>query len=441
MKKLTRTLSVFFGFLLPLSIAAQEDLSSLKTYLNNLSDPILAQSKRHNSKKCFVTILSDPSLDKLFAQKMAYYLSGGTDVSLFRNYAKYDAADGKTTVGFNFIRPKNDNNYIKRIYNIGLVSDKVGKLFADKKVSNNVGLSFNLTFLGRGTIKTGKNCGDNTDIDAMQETREFLTESNKKLAEKEDNDFKNNQLTNANYQKFTDAELKDFEKKLYKKYRDKFTDDELEYAKDKIKTIYKGFFSIGGYVPIMGNDYKFVNKQNDTTTNNFKPWDFYAKYNWFIEQQNVNMLFVPSIGIKAYNAATLYTLYVDLDKTTGKESLYSTLDVRYDKSKETYTGSEDYIWLKYWGIKTLFTPKFIKGNWLSSFAVAPSYNQTFGKHSIKDVGLDFIFGLPSQDEKGISIDLSLKWTDIGDNIVSKENKNNYFLINVGLAVPLSKLAY
>ncbi|WP_435352846.1 hypothetical protein [Emticicia sp. SJ17W-69] len=440
MKKLTRTLGTFLVFLFPFNLAAQ-DLSSLKSYLNSLANPTIVQVKKQTIKSCNVTILSNPSLDKLFAQKMAYYLSGGTDVSLFRNYAKYDAVDGKTTIGFNFMRPKNDNNYIKRIYNVGLVSDKVGQLFTDSKVSNNVGLSFNLTFLGRGTIKTGRTCDDNTVVAQMEKTREFLKESITKLAENETNEFKNLQSSNINFQTFTDAELKDFEKKLYKKYRDKFTDDELEYAKDKIKTIYKGFFSIGGYVPIMGNDYKFVNKQNDTTTNNFKPWDFYAKYNWFIEQQNVNMLFIPTLGIKAYNAATLYTLYVDLDKTTGKESLYSTLDVRYDKSKETYTGSEDYIWLKYWGIKTLFTPKFIKGNWLSSFAVAPSYNQTFGKHSIKDVGLDFIFGLPSQDEKGISIDLSLKWTDIGDNIVSKENKNNYFLINVGLAVPLSKLAY
>ncbi|MER0441554.1 hypothetical protein [Emticicia sp. W12TSBA100-4] len=440
MKKLTCTLGIFLVFLFPLSIVAQ-DLNSLKSYLDDLSNPTLAQVQRKDPEKCFVKILSDPSLNKLFAQKMAYYLSGGTDVSLFRNYAKYDAADGKTTIGFNFIRPKSDNKYIKRIYNIGLVSDKVGKLFADTKVSNNVGLSFNLTFLRRGTIGTEKDCNDKTIIDAMQKRREFLKESLTKLADNEVSEFKKLQLSNTNFQAFTDSELKSFEKELYKKYRDKFTDDELTYAKDKIKTISKGFVSIGGYLPIKGNDYKFVNKQNDTTTNNFKPWDLYVKGNWFYERNIFNVLVTPTVGVKAYNSATLYTIYADLDESTGKQSLYNTLGVKYDKPNDTYTGLSDYIWLGYWGIKALVTPKFIKGNWLSSFAVAPSYNQTFGKYSIQDLGLDFIFGLPSQDEKGISVNLSLKWLDIKDAIVSEENKKNYFVINLGLAVPLSKLAY
>lgn len=440
MKKFTRTLGIILVFLLPLSIVAQ-DLKFLKTYLDDLADSTLAQAKRTDTEKCNVTILSEPSLDKLFARKMAYYLSGGTDISLFRNYAKYDAADGKTTIGFNFIRPKSDNNYIKRIYNIGLVSDKVGKLFADTKVSNNVGLSFNLTFLGRGTIGTEKDCDDNTIIDAMQKKREFLKESLTKLADNEVSEFKKLQLSNTNFQAFTDSELKSFEKELFKKYRDKFADDELIYAKDKIKTISKGFVSIGGYLPIKGNDYKFVNKQNDTTTNNFKPLDLYVKGNWFYERNFFNVLVIPTIGVKAYNSATLYNIYADLDESTGKQSLYNTLGVKYDKPNETYTGLSDYIWLRYWGIKALVTPKFIKGNWLSSFAVAPSYNQTFGRYSIQDLGLDFIFGLPSQDEKGISVNLSLKWFDIKDAIVSEENKKNYFVINLGLAIPLSKLAY
>lgn len=440
MKKSTRTLGIFLVFLLPLSTVAQ-DLDSLKSYLDKLSDPTLAQVQRKDPKKSFVKILSDPSLNKLFAQKMAYYLSGGTDVSLFRNYAKYDAADGKATIGFNFIGPKNSNSYVNQIYNFGLVSDKVGQLFADTKVSNNVGISFNLTFLRRGTIGTGKGRDDNTIIDATQKRREFLKESLTKLANNEINEFKNLQSSNINFQAFSDSELKSFEKELYKKYRDKFTDDELSYAKDKIKTISKGFVSIGGYLPIKGNDYKFVNKQNDTTKNNFKPLDLYVKGNWFYERSCFNVLLTPTVGIKAYNSATLYNIYADIDKSTGKQSLYNTLGVKYDKPNETYTGLSDYIWLRYLGIKALVTPKFIKGNWLSSFAVAPSYNQTFGKYSIQDLGLDFIFGLPSQDEKGISVNLSLKWLDIKDAIVSEENKKNYFVINLGLAVPLSKLAY
>ncbi len=77
MKKLTRTLGIFLVFLLPLSIVAQ-DLNSLKSYLDDLADSTLAQAKRTDTKKCNVTILSEPSLDKLFARKMAYYLSGGT---------------------------------------------------------------------------------------------------------------------------------------------------------------------------------------------------------------------------------------------------------------------------------------------------------------------------------------------------------------------------
>jgi hypothetical protein len=419
-----------------------ESLTSLENYLDELADSTTAVelSKSANKKTCNVRILSNPSLDKLFAKKMAYYLSGGTDVSIFRNYAKFETAEGKATLGFNFMRPKDDNNYISRIYNIGLVTDKLGSIFTDKKTANNIGLSFNLTFLSRGTINTGKDCSDMTVIQEMNNKRAFLKESIKNLARNEVNEFKRLQLNNPNFQSFTAKELEDFEDDLYKKYRDKFTEDELDYAKTRIKGIRKSFISVGGYLPFMGNDYKFVNNK-DTNTVNFKPFDFYIKYNRFWEGKVVNWFLVPTLGAKAFNAASLFTLFSDLDNSTGKTSLNSTFEVKYDKTNDIYTSSSSNFYLGYFGLKAIVTFNAVQGNWVSSFAVAPSYNQYFGKYTTKDLGLDFIFGLPSQDEKGISVDLAFKFMDISDNIVSKQNKSNYFAVSMGLAVPLSKLAY
>ena len=99
-----------------------------------------------NGNKYLVT---NTTFNKFVAQKVAYYLSGSSELSLYDNFAIADVTDGSLTVGHNFAR-KHRNERVSSLLTTALktnVANDFATIFSDKKFSDETGISLKYTKL------------------------------------------------------------------------------------------------------------------------------------------------------------------------------------------------------------------------------------------------------------------------------------------------------
>ena len=100
-------------------------------------------------------LLTRNAVAKLFAQKLAYYLSGTNDISLFDNYLLFNPAKTDLTLGYNKgFRDNNEN--VRRLLTVALttgIKDNIASLRRNGDWDNSLKGSIKYSFgLNRGII-------------------------------------------------------------------------------------------------------------------------------------------------------------------------------------------------------------------------------------------------------------------------------------------------
>jgi hypothetical protein len=395
-------------------------------------------------------LLTNPSINKLFTTKMAYYLSGTDDLSLFGTYFAFNQADGKTDLGFNRTFPNDDENLVNKIVNVGLRTDKLGSIYSNKQFSSDIGVFFNFTFAFKGTVgwypatKMGKDKVVNPIIE-MDEYRDYLDCTFENQLQKDSIEFVSRLCNDSSdYKK---DEILTFNKTNRKKYKALFVEKELSHAEELMSSIHKSFITIGGYLPVSGVSdgvkYKDV-ATNTINTYNPKPYELHLRFSHFVESKKNNYLVTASLGTEYYNPTKIYEKYSGLqvaDSTQLNKKLLMTA-VPNDNDK-FFVGNYSEFFLWKWNGKFLWKPiNFLqKSDIINSMSFYTEIERTFGKYAATDLTLGVILGLPSQDEKGINLNISCKWLDVSKDLVSGVNRIGGPTINLGLGIPLSSMIY
>ena len=117
---------------------------------------------------------SNPTLNRLFAKRMSYYLSGSNDLSLYKNYASVNTKG--FTVGHNFSFPSDSYSPTKNLLNTGLripLTNDKAIIFQSDKIQQNLSAFFNLAIFGKGSVFYN----GSTEVNYMKSVRGFLQQT------------------------------------------------------------------------------------------------------------------------------------------------------------------------------------------------------------------------------------------------------------------------
>jgi hypothetical protein len=150
------------------------------------SDVTFAQFEKNN-KDVFeqisndtTKILTQPAINLFFVRRLAFYSGTADDISLFSNYAFADVAGGKLSVGKNFRFNDYKTQRLEYMFSAGINAESDGDkkfafLYRDGKFRGRMGIDFNFTYFGSGTIW----------FDNSKQTQSFDRKMKHKLSDKD----------------------------------------------------------------------------------------------------------------------------------------------------------------------------------------------------------------------------------------------------------------
>lgn len=391
-------------------------------------------------------LLSDPTLNRIFAKKISYYLSGEENLSLFKNYATANSSDGTITVGYNKARYKDgdDTKRLNGVTNIGLKGN-LAELISESKFQNTIGIQLNHTIIGRGIVRYCISDAKNLIPFRNAIKASVLAKNQKELSDFDT--FQAGVRMNIDPNDYTvfDAEVaknrtKLENKTLFEKYKEEFSEEEEKAS--SYNDIRTNWVTISSYIPLNTTTQKVSNTAGDKTIDNyFFPIELGLTWSSFMERNKIeknNYLF--SFGIKGIwsNCFTYLEKYKKLDS-----EITETLELeKVEIEKETYyKGDFD-------GFPTLnVKPRILINNpHLEGFGKRVSYDlfidANFSKYTIVNPGFGFLFSLPPADPaKPVNVGLTFTFQDITNDFVPSKTRLEKLKVGFTLTLPFNSIIY
>lgn len=444
--------------------------TTLKTYLDNIIDNTnnLAQARineHEKGKKNTITntlcpsdsifigkyrtdaiLLSDPTLNRIFAKRISYYLSGEENLSLFKNYATANSSDGTVTVGYNLARYINNDETKKlnSVTNIGL-KGKLAELFSEGKFQNSIGIQLNHTIMNRGIVSYCISDAKNL-IRSRNVIKASVLAKNKK--ELDDFDSENasvratlNPFDTAAFDIIRAKNRKKLEDEtLFEKYKAKFSDEEEKSS--SYNQISTNWWTFTSFIPLNTTTQKVSNSVGDKTDNKyFFPIELGVTFSHFVERNKINRNnFLLSFGVKGIlnNRFTYVEKYKKLDSEIAKSINLEKVEIE----KETYYKGDfsSFVTLN-------LKPRILINNQHSTgFGKRVSYDffvdANFGEYTIITPGFGFLFSLPPADpDKPINVGLTFSFQDATNQFVPDKKILEKLSVGFTLTLPFNGIIY
>lgn len=421
MKKIIPLIVIFFKFSGLLSqVPSKIDVSDS---IDKLNDTTAARKSM---------LVSYRTLDIFFAKKIAFYLSGSNDLSLFNNYAVLDFGEDKAKIGWNINASKPESSRISDIWTIGLqaaVAKNFATFFSDKKLNNDIGIDLKYSHIFRGSIWFDKNVQmqklvagkpkTNPQKLLMNEKRILIATSLKMELDKKWDDYeKYIKALEKEYPggNFIAAEQKEKAEAIRKKILESYFEDELGQLEDPENEAYNKssvqWISIKSFVPVTKNTYSGTSNLNQTPVDLIaRKWSFGFNYSSLKEYKR-NKLFLNA-GIEVFKSNSVDARKMEelsLEKYKLISTVADTSTIATLASDQIYFGSYETFWTPSLKGQLVYYP-----SWSQKLGIDLSLIKKFGK----DQALDFVLGFPitltGQDgDSPVNIILQLKISDINN---------------------------
>ena len=191
--------------------------------------------------------VTNTTFNHFAAKRQAYYLSGATNLSLFKNFAVADVTAGTLQVGQNFAPAKEDSR-ITNVWSVAVqsnIANNVANLVSVNKLANDLGIPLSWTHFFASATGTGV---DPADIDTLNRNRAFQYALLRvKLA------AETASIDNAG----SDAAMKSEAKvRLTKKATADFYAAELAALEDRVPSFHTLWLRLQGFVPLTSSTYQ-----------------------------------------------------------------------------------------------------------------------------------------------------------------------------------------
>ncbi len=292
-----------------------QNLNKARKYFDSLEAKIIEKDS---------LLLSYPALNIFMAKRINSYLSGSSDLSLFKSYFVIDPTDGRLFLGLNCAKdPSKTEKRTKWIATFGVkgnIKESFSTIYSgnNSKLSNDMGASFKISLLGRGIIFYG----NKTEIQPKNKINgqgsskivfsPFHTVSYQRIQMKNEllkkmksdsTDFVNNLkgIGDDNYINYKKGEYFDKRSKFYKR---EFITKEAELAEDEdLKVAYWNHWaSFELYAPFTSSTYE-VAQTFDTSilTKSIYAFEGTFQYNNVYEGTKFKLFANASFGVKYTN--------------------------------------------------------------------------------------------------------------------------------------------
>jgi len=402
-------------------------------------------------------LISYRSLNKFFAKKVAYYLSGSSDLSLFTNYAVLDFGEDKATIGWNINASKKSSNRVSDVVTISLqsaVMKNFAILFADKNLNNDLGLNLKYTkiFKGSAWFDNKKQTQRIQAAGVPLTTQKAKMNLKRKLIVAEINiELIKLAFHNVLYfQNLSRLEIPDslIEQEKEARFKilkteaiDKYYARELEEMENEDNAVYKKAFSqwisFKSFIPITKST--FTGTADITKTPSelvSRKWMFGASYSAIYESKR-NKLFINGSAeiVKSNSIDASLIDEVSIDKFKLLSQNLDTSVFEKVNSESIYLGNYEEFWTPSITAQVVFYPQFSK-----NVGIDLSFIKKFGK----DQAFDFILGLPitltSQDgDSPFNIILQAKFRDINNKILPEKSISDKLQIGFKVGLPFNNI--
>jgi hypothetical protein len=388
-------------------------------------------------------LLSQLGLNCLFAQKLAYYSSGISAVTLFNNYVILDPATNRLTVGYNLPCFAKLTNAVKGVSSIALQTNTVKgvtNLFQGGKWQNEIGIRVRHTFgMNQGRIWYDP-------AQRVKQQRALRPEVALAYADKSLQLADYTRLLDQAYGSLRDTvgrgeKLRTFQKEVQKAYAERVT--AFEVAKTDYNVLFTYWFSVFGYLPLTTSTATVSDQPRE-----FKPYEFGGQANFLLETNYVNVFANLSVSHLANdNNTTLHEAFGDLadsKDTNDIKTVNRVLGVAL--AKGVYTGSyqlfetwhinPQVVLSSPWLAEKLATSKSVRNVSLEMFA-----DFQRGKYKVANGGFGLLFSLFVNKDKPLNTELIFKYRDIDNAFLPDVPASRKSMIGFRMTLPFNSIIY
>ncbi|MBI3521103.1 MAG: hypothetical protein HY062_17315 [Bacteroidetes bacterium] len=409
-------------------------------------------------------LLTTKAINLFFAKRVANYLSGSQELSLFTNYASISTENDRLSIGQNINLPK-DSGRIRHSISIAFeanIKEKWASLYETKDWSKEMGINLKYTYIGGGSINYKTK--DQTRQQYQKTTRDSLTKQTTILTDQFSYMIDKRKIIDASINSKLTKEWDDFTKeitalqdtatirklkekklsKLSKTYKDEFAKQEEEAVEDQedFRTYNRSrvwWWSFGAFVPV--SDKKYTVADSFSINSHAKylyPLEVFTKINQLQEIKNSRLFF--NIGYKGFLSNSIkseVTKGYDVNtykalSTSNDTSIVSTLE-----TNKVYVGSFESYFTSIVKAQLIWFNK--KWDYIGVDIFCEKY---FGKYDPINAGIGLPINLKGKgDDTKVNFELVFKATDLSNTIQPTKTFDEKFTIGFSVALPFGSIIY
>lgn len=450
--------SILLLLLLPsLSAFAQQSVEKIFKKLDTINQRVVDFSCTGKSGM----ILSDRGLNYFFADKLASYLAGEGDISLFKSYATLDASDGVLNINHNFPTKDNETGRIKSLFTLGArsnIADGFAAIFREEKFSNELGLSLKQTWFKKGAIKfygckSSKDPGEKKTVPSDQKQTMNLARAlllhqlHNEMLQKEREfsaaykEIKSKEIPGDRTESAIRSELEnEFYTELRKTYLDKFAKKEAELLEStkSYNRLRVQWYTISAFVPLTKKVYNVAG----SFTSNFSekqmyPWELNASYNWIRESRlNGRSFFHLSAGVFLNNGVKTEELEkINLQQYKNLGGV-DTVHFAELESDESYIGNYKNF------VTPLLKAQFVWFPPEKNIGVSIQLEKNFGKFDPLNGKIGVPIRLNDKDgDPNVNFEIQVRTFDLANSVASDKSIGKKTSVGISVGLPFSSVIY
>lgn len=368
--------------------------------------------------------VTNTTFNHFAAKRQAYYLSGATNLSLFKNFAIADVTAGTLQVGQNFALVK-EEALITNVLTVAVqsnIANNVANLVSTNKLANDLGIPLSWTHFFVGVTGTGI---DSADIDALNRNRAFQYALLRgKLAAE----------TALIDKVSSDAAMKsDAQVQLIKKATADFYAAELAALEEQVPSFHTLWLRLQGFVPLTSSTYQVAPVGSlDFQKQNTRKWSAGASLGGVYENfwRWGGIFLNGSARVLRTNAVEQqtggiqqYTQYVLLTTPAPAGQLYSS-----GAGDKVYVGELREAWTAPLQVQFIY---LLPSRGDSKIGV----DVQMERYAINYTKTNLLLGIPlflkGSGENGVNVEAQFKFRDVDKSI----NGSDRFTVGLSVALP------
>ncbi|WP_298120779.1 hypothetical protein [Flavobacterium sp.] len=415
-----------------------------QTFLDAIVNPVPDFNSIYNLRNSLESqkLFNNKMLNILFADEVATYFNGGSDLSLEKYYTTLDADDSSLSFGVNFdIRGESKLNRMKWLFSVGFkakAGDKFATVVKNGKLDNtDLGITGKVTLIGKGIINFSDklNCEKKVSVNRKEIIKKYrknlLEEYDTKIKKYVSNDIDDElkkiktiyDAPNNNEGKLKEKQ-EEFIKEKYHSYYEEIANAEIKFVKENklYKYLWDHWGNIDFFAPIGQKKYTISPSENTTTkprSTEFYPLKITGTYTNLVKWSAGQSLYLTA-QLSAFNNNNILVDETETMpfQTITQQSISGTgtptdpyiINQAVTESTDVYVlpnGFDRFIT----GVAR-FETVFFARPWIG---ISPAIEKNFGQYYSKtNWKLGIPFSLKDKDGKS-SINFEVQWKEVNDN--------------------------